>query len=228
MGNRAARHRILPLGAPSRKAGHDGAVNEAHLVLHLKQALAIVRGPEGRVAGAAVALEAGGRRAFAAPWRLARDIAEGRSRLVRHGPAEALVLDEESGLGLLALPEEGVPRPLRSLAVAPADDGEPLVATGPGLTVPTGEGDRHLWISRSARLAGRLHAFVEGRKQEEFRYLLDLPEGTLPPGSPVARCVDGALLGLLAEARSPEPSLSLALPVREAVALLERLGPGPA
>ena len=172
-------------------------MNDAHLVRHLKHSLAIVRDPEGRVAGAAVALAAGGRAALATPFGLARDLAD-------------------------APP----PRPLRSLAVAPAGDGEPLVATGPGLTVPTGEGDRHLWITRSARLAGRLHAFVEGRKQEEFRYLLDLPRGSLPPGSPVARSSDGALLGVIAEGPSPEPSLSLAVPVREAVALLERLGPG--
>ena len=203
-------------------------MNDAHLVRHLKQALAVVRGPRGGAAGAGVALGVGGRRVLAVPVGLARGLAEGRHDLVGHDRLELLTADEEAGFGLFELPEGSTLAPLSALAAAPAPDGEPLLSTGPGLTVPTGGGhDRHLWITRSARLAGRLHVFSEGRREEEFRYLVDLPPEALPPGSPVARTADGALIGLLAESEPPGAGLSLVLPIREALTLLERLGPGP-
>jgi len=199
-------------------------MSESHQVKHLKRALTIIRTKEGRVAGMAVALLAGGREVLATTAGLARGLSEGRLDLVRYDSPGLLTIDDEAGFGLLEPPPGAGLQALRKLAVAPADDGEPLLATGAGLTIPTSGGhDRHLWISRSSRLAGRLHGFVGGERQEEFRYLVDLAPGLLPAGTPLLRTADGALVGLLAEEKAPGPGLCLGLPVREAAALVERL-----
>lgn len=199
-------------------------MSESHQVQHLKRALTIVRTKEGRIAGMAVALLAAGREVLATTAGLARGLDAGRLELVRLGSPELLTVDDEAGLGLLKAPAGSGLEAWRKLAVAPADDGEALLSTAAGLTVATSGGhDRHLWISRSSRLAGRLHAFVEGERQEEFRYLVDLAPGLLPPGAPLLRTADGALVGLLAEAEAPGRGLCLAVPVREAAALVQRL-----
>lgn len=219
---------ILPAAGLVRKTEsgrHDGGMNEPHQVRHLKRALGIVRDGQGRVAGTAVALVAAGRPVLATTAALARGLSEGRHELIRLGVPDVLAVDEEAALGLLELPGDSGLQPLKALAVAPAEDGEPLLGTGAGLTVPTQGGHhRHLWVTRSSRLAGRLHAFVGGEKQAEFRYLLDLAPGHLPPGSPLLRSADGALVALVAEAEAPGPGLTLGLPVREVAALVQRLG----
>lgn len=200
-------------------------MNQPHLVKHVKRALAVIRTGPGRVAGMAVALAAGERTVLATTAALARGLSEGRLQLVRLGSPCLLAIDEEAGLGLLEMPSGSGLEPLKTLAVAPVDDGEPLLATAAGLTVPTSGGhDRHLWVTRSSRLAGRLHAFVGGEKQEEFRYLIDLAPDLLPAGTPLLRTADGAVVGLLSEVAAPGPGLCLAVSVREAAALVQRLG----
>ena len=72
-------------------------------------------------------------------------------------------------------------------------------------------------------VAGRLHSFVDGEKQDEFGYLLDLSPGALPPGSAVYRAEDGALAGLVSGVAGPAEGLGIARPLREAVALAETL-----
>jgi hypothetical protein len=59
-------------------------------------------------------------------------------------------------------------------------------------------------------VAGRLHDVAEGERLETFVYAIALAPGALPPGSPVLRREDGALVALLGS-ESPGAGLVMAI-----------------
>ncbi|MEM7247588.1 MAG: hypothetical protein AAF533_19785 [Acidobacteriota bacterium] len=191
-----------------------------------KRAGAILRHPEqARALGLALALRLEGRDCLVTTAALAHDAAAERCRFLKRPGATLLAVDDERQLGLLEASEDLGLTPLERLAAAPLADGEELVVLGPGASLLFENGKaRHLWITRGCLTAGRLHDFVDGQPQQEFAYLLDLAPGLLPPGSAVHRRRDGALAAVLTNREGPAPGLSVAVPIRDALALNETLG----
>ena len=204
--------RVLSQVSPS-STGHHGS--------HVKRALAVLRRTEGsQVAGAAFALAVEGQVLLATTASVARLLQAGEVRFVGEAAGRVLATDDEHDLALLEAP--ALLEPLRRLAVAPLGDGDEVLVTGPGLTLATGSQSRHLWITRRAVVAGRMHGFSGEERLEEFSYLLDIGH-PLPAGSLAWRPGDGAVVGVLADAsQAPSPGLAVVRPVRDLVALADR------
>lgn len=197
------------------------------LVAAARRAVALVRDArEAVIVGAAFAVTLDGRRALVTDDAVAARVEAGEARLLSGLPAEVVARDPVLGVGLLAFPDGADLEPLLKLAVAPLPDGEDLLVTGSGARVQQGADVRHLWVTRACLLAGRVHALDPGARAPDLSYLLDLAPDLMPPGCPVLRREDGAVAALVASQAAPGPSLTLARPIREAVALIETLPPG--
>jgi hypothetical protein len=192
-------------------------------VARVKRALVIFRRvSEASVIGAGVALDVEGRAIVGTDASVAAAISRGEARSLDGDASEVLARDDEQHVAVLALRAGSLLDPLSLLVTAPLQDAEELLVIGPGVTLRTGAHARHAWITHSSLVAGRLHDVADGERLETFVYALALPPGALPPGSPVLRREDGALVALLG-AESPSPGLVLARPLRELISLTQGL-----